>query len=99
MADDPGSSTPDNLLAVAVRIAREAADGCGVALEGDVDCKIGDGQVAPDINESQHIAWVPLDQALDRMAKGEIVGAASVVGLMRAKMIRDQERRQAAVDS
>ena len=53
----------------------------------------------PDINESQHIAWVPLDEALERVSKGEIVGAASVVGLMRAKMIRDEERRQAAVDS
>ncbi|HKG50915.1 MAG TPA: NUDIX hydrolase [Actinomycetales bacterium] len=54
---------------------------------------------APDINESQHIAWVPLDQALERVTKGEIVGAASVVGLMRVKMIRDEELRQATADS
>ncbi len=58
-----------------------------------------DTGAAPDVNESQRIAWIPLDEALDRVAKGEIVGAASVVGLMRVKMIRDGERRQAATES
>lgn len=35
-----------------------------------------------DINEASRVAWVPLDSVLDKMAQGEIVGAASQVGLL-----------------
>jgi 8-oxo-dGTP pyrophosphatase MutT (NUDIX family) len=35
-----------------------------------------------DINEAERIGWIPLDEVLDYIARGEIVGAASVVGLI-----------------
>lgn len=35
-----------------------------------------------DINEAERVAWVPLNSVRERMAKGEIVGAASQVGLL-----------------
>jgi 8-oxo-dGTP pyrophosphatase MutT (NUDIX family) len=37
-----------------------------------------------DINEASRVAWIPLDSVMDRMAQGEIVGAASQVGLLHA---------------
>jgi len=37
---------------------------------------------SPDINEAQAIDWVPLSQARQHMASGEIVGAGSVTGLL-----------------
>lgn len=40
---------------------------------------IGD---AVDINEAERVAWLPLDSVRDRIAKGDIVGAASQVGLL-----------------
>ena len=40
---------------------------------------IGD---AVDVNEAERIAWIPLDSVRDRIAKGEIVGASSQVGLL-----------------
>ena len=35
-----------------------------------------------DINEAERVAWVPLDSIRERMAQGEIIGAASQVGLL-----------------
>jgi 8-oxo-dGTP pyrophosphatase MutT (NUDIX family) len=35
-----------------------------------------------DINEAERVAWIPLDSVRERMEKGEIVGAASQVGLL-----------------
>jgi 8-oxo-dGTP pyrophosphatase MutT (NUDIX family) len=35
-----------------------------------------------DINEAERVAWIPLDEMLDYIARGEIVGAASVVGVL-----------------
>lgn len=35
-----------------------------------------------DINEAERIEWVPLDSVLERIRKGEIVGAASQVALL-----------------
>lgn len=35
-----------------------------------------------DINEAERVAWIPLDTVRDRIAKGEIVGAASQVALL-----------------
>jgi 8-oxo-dGTP pyrophosphatase MutT (NUDIX family) len=40
---------------------------------------IGDPE---DINEAERVAWIPLDSVRERMEKGEIVGAASQVGLL-----------------
>jgi 8-oxo-dGTP pyrophosphatase MutT (NUDIX family) len=36
----------------------------------------------PDINEAERVAWIPLDTVRERMEKGEIIGAASQVGLL-----------------
>lgn len=36
----------------------------------------------PDVNEAERIDWVPLDSVLERIESGEIVGSASVVGLL-----------------
>jgi hypothetical protein len=38
--------------------------------------------VPEDINEAERIDWIPLDEILDHIEGGEIVGAASVIGLM-----------------
>jgi 8-oxo-dGTP pyrophosphatase MutT (NUDIX family) len=35
-----------------------------------------------DLNEAQHIEWLPLDSIRDRIKTGEIIGAASLVGLL-----------------
>lgn len=35
-----------------------------------------------DVNEAERISWIPLDDVLDYVTRGEIVGAASVVGLL-----------------
>jgi 8-oxo-dGTP pyrophosphatase MutT (NUDIX family) len=35
-----------------------------------------------DINETDRVDWIPIDQALELIKKGEIVGSASVVGLL-----------------
>lgn len=35
-----------------------------------------------DINEAEHIEWIRLDSIRDRITAGEIVGAASLVGLL-----------------
>ncbi|GGL11139.1 NUDIX domain-containing protein [Nocardia jinanensis] len=38
----------------------------------------------PDINETEMIRWVALDEAMRMIDRGEIVGAATVVGVYRA---------------
>jgi hypothetical protein len=59
-----------------------------------------DTGATPDINETQRLRWIPLDEAVDLITSGDIVGAASVVGITQTKMIRDAERRvQAAPTS
>jgi len=35
-----------------------------------------------DVNEAERIGWIPLDEVTDYIARGEIVGAASLVGLL-----------------
>jgi len=35
-----------------------------------------------DINEAERVEWVPLGSVRERIAKGEIVGAASQLGLL-----------------
>lgn len=35
-----------------------------------------------DINEAKHVDWIALDTVHDRIARGEIVGAASVIALL-----------------
>jgi 8-oxo-dGTP pyrophosphatase MutT (NUDIX family) len=36
----------------------------------------------PDVNEADRIGWIPLHEAQDRIAKGEIVGSGSVTALL-----------------
>jgi len=38
----------------------------------------------PDVNEASEIRWWPLDDAVDMIARGEIVGASTVVAVYRA---------------
>jgi hypothetical protein len=38
--------------------------------------------VPEDINEAERIGWIPLDKVLEYITRGEIVGAASVVGVL-----------------
>ena len=38
----------------------------------------------PDVNEAKAVEWIDLASVPDRIARGEIVGAASVVGLLAA---------------
>ena len=56
-----------------------------------------DTGTAPDINEASRVAWIPLDDALGYIQTGEIVGSASVVGLLKVKLLREQEKAQAAL--
>lgn len=44
-----------------------------------------------DINEAHEIGWVPLREIDQRMAVGEIVGSASIIGLYRAREVRRSE--------
>jgi 8-oxo-dGTP pyrophosphatase MutT (NUDIX family) len=37
---------------------------------------------APDVNEAERIAWIPLDQISQHMEDGSIIGAGSVAGLL-----------------
>ncbi|HEX6508459.1 MAG TPA: NUDIX hydrolase, partial [Chloroflexota bacterium] len=38
----------------------------------------------PDINEADDVRWIPLNEASDLIARGEIVGSASVIGVLYA---------------
>lgn len=38
----------------------------------------------PDINEAEDIRWIPLEEAVAMIDRGEIVGAATVIGIYRA---------------
>jgi len=35
-----------------------------------------------DVNEADRVGWIPLDDALAFIARGEVVGAASVIALL-----------------
>ncbi|WP_327143608.1 NUDIX hydrolase [Nocardia sp. NBC_01327] len=39
---------------------------------------------APDINEAEDTRWFSLDEAMDMIGRGEIIGAATVVAIYRA---------------
>lgn len=41
-----------------------------------------------DVNEAERIGWIPLAEVLDRISRGEIVGAASVAALLRLLLMR-----------
>jgi len=42
----------------------------------------------PDANETERVAWVPLDKAVGMIRSGEIAGAASVIGILYALAMR-----------
>jgi 8-oxo-dGTP pyrophosphatase MutT (NUDIX family) len=46
---------------------------------------------ARDINEAQAVSWIALDEAVRRTETGEIVGAGSVIGLLKVAAIRARE--------
>jgi 8-oxo-dGTP pyrophosphatase MutT (NUDIX family) len=46
-----------------------------------------------DINEAKRVDWIDLDTVHDRIARGEIVGAASIVGLLAVLQARGGQRR------
>ena len=50
----------------------------------------------PDINEAQQLRWIPVKAAFEMIARGEILGAASVVGITHTRMIRESEIRDQA---
>ncbi len=54
------------------------------------DCELTDGEV--DINEAVEVRWVPLDEAVQLVKSGEIVGAASVVAISEL-VAREAKRR------
>lgn len=37
---------------------------------------------ATDMNEAEEVSWVPLDTVVERMSRGEIVGSATIIGLL-----------------
>jgi 8-oxo-dGTP pyrophosphatase MutT (NUDIX family) len=45
-----------------------------------------------DINEAEKLRWIPLDEALTMIKSGEVVGAASVVGLVHVAAMRQAEK-------
>ncbi|WP_033339535.1 NUDIX hydrolase [Catenuloplanes japonicus] len=45
----------------------------------------------PDINESERVAWIPLDQVQRLIADGEIVGAGTVSGLLAVLLLQAKE--------
>ena len=45
-----------------------------------------------DVNEAERVAWVPLGSVLGLIARGEIMGAGSVVGLLRVLVDRATAR-------
>ena len=55
-------------------------------LPQDLYYAVGAEQVGrPDANESDRIAWVAIDDALKMIERGEIVGAATVIGVLYAR--------------
>jgi hypothetical protein len=55
----------------------------------DLYYTVGAEQVGqPDFNESDRIAWVSLDDAVKMIERGEIVGAATVIGVLYARTKR-----------
>ena len=58
----------------------------------DLYYTVGAVQVGrPDINESDRIAWVAIDDAVKMIERGEIVGAATVIGVLYAR-VRQHDR-------
>jgi 8-oxo-dGTP pyrophosphatase MutT (NUDIX family) len=47
----------------------------------------------PDLNEADRVEWVALDAAYDRITKGEIVGSASIIGLLSVLALRARQSR------
>lgn len=47
-------------------------------------------ETAPDINEAEDVRWFPLAEAVAMIDRGEIVGAATVVGVYRALSLAGQ---------
>jgi len=52
-----------------------------------------------DINEAKRVEWIELDTVHDRIGRGEIVGAASIIGLFAALQRRHQNHGSGGLNS
>jgi 8-oxo-dGTP pyrophosphatase MutT (NUDIX family) len=52
----------------------------------------------PDINEAQEVRWIPLTEIRGLIESGQIVGSASVAGLMALLLARAEGRNPAVAD-
>jgi len=77
----PGPLTP--LMTIQPMVGTADAENLLYLAEGADH--IGDPE---DINEAERVDWVPLDSVLDLIQRGEIVGAASVAGVLAARQTR-----------
>jgi len=48
----------------------------------------------PEIDEAEAVRWVPLDEARKMIERGEILGAATVIGVMHAVAERAARSRR-----
>jgi 8-oxo-dGTP pyrophosphatase MutT (NUDIX family) len=51
-----------------------------------------------DINEADRVEWIPLDTAVDLIRRGEIVGSASVIGVLSALALRARQAAETRSD-
>ena|GEM_PF-256802 len=47
-----------------------------------------DADTRPDINEAEHVEWVPLKMALRHISDGKVIGAGAQLGLLHAARLR-----------
>jgi hypothetical protein len=48
----------------------------------------GDRVREPDTNEAEEVRWVPIDAAAAMISSGHVVGAATIIGVQQALMVR-----------
>ncbi len=49
---------------------------------------------SPDVNEPGEVEWIPLDLALKLIDRGEIIGSATIVGLLKVMVLRAEAQSQ-----
>jgi hypothetical protein len=52
----------------------------------------------PDVNEADRIEWIPLEMVFDLIAKGEIIGSASIIGLLSVLALRARQSAETKTD-
>jgi 8-oxo-dGTP pyrophosphatase MutT (NUDIX family) len=48
----------------------------------------------PEIDEAEAVRWVPIEEAQEMIARGEILGAATIIGVMHAAAVRANAPRR-----